>query len=447
MNPAAFAVVAEWQAHLDRKTAQVQSLLAESGPGCRDLIDRSPADPGPLARALLAIAHQLRSVSEEFEPARSAFTDRTREAGGGSEGVDAVDSRLRWTRLRVDELSLSWELHWRVEQVKAMEPAARAAAEKLVPCAWCGAPLKLASRHHAQTAPCSTCRVENHVAPDPLCESYVGMAHLVGMASSLRERFAVARADCEWEERSHAEYHRTGRWPDQPLVWLEQRERLELAYWTSYVGARCAMDPWPPELRKELVDAKMRAFFDDRSRREAWQKASAPSLEARLRAYAGVPGGPLAPVEGVGVETYARLIAAAQKRESAGLFASLLAEAGMDRARWERVSRGWYVRITYVDETGAAAKAYSSALPPAEKGPQGEIVPLEKYAEISAATSAWAKQGKDIDGGLRDRFGVAPESVQGFYVYWAGRMAQEPALVERFQALYARYEAEYGAMA
>ncbi len=120
--------------------------------------------------------------------------------------------------------------------------------------------------------------------------------------------------------------------------------------------------------------------------------------------------GALAPVEGVSLAAWAALNAAIV---SGGNTEDLIKGAGIDKARWDRVSAEWNARMAR-DTTFAVATAYGNAFQAASQGKFGDFareanaaraqnrelalappMPYEAYYDILIQQAYAAKQGKD----------------------------------------------------
>ncbi len=121
-------------------------------------------------------------------------------------------------------------------------------------------------------------------------------------------------------------------------------------------------------------------------------------------------GGKLEPVEGVSLEAWAAINASIVSGAS---YEDLLKGAGIDKARWDRVSAEWNARMGR-DTTFAITTVYGNAFQAASKGKYGDYareaaaaraanrelsmeppMSLEQYYEVMYEQSYAAKQGKD----------------------------------------------------
>ncbi|CAN5374588.1 hypothetical protein BH09MYX1_BH09MYX1_03670 [soil metagenome] len=179
-------------------------------------------------------------------------------------------------------------------------------------------------------------------------------------------------------------------------------------------------------------------------------------------------GGALAPIEGITIiqcgEIYAK-----QANQSPDDFLKTLAQLGLDREKWDRVSKQWLDRMSK-DTTGAIATEYSKGFMGAGQGKFGaagqaagaameqggwgqqaaagaEPVPFETYAEISGAMAAWSKQGKDISAGLHKHFQMTAQDVSSISMFWSSKMMQDMSSFDRLSKLTAQFEQKWMAIA
>lgn len=166
-------------------------------------------------------------------------------------------------------------------------------------------------------------------------------------------------------------------------------------------------------------------------------------------------GGALSPVEGVALEQWAALQAMVASGKDIG---DLLAQSGIDRARWDRVSAEWMARMS-TDTTMAIATAYGNAFAGAAQGQFGghaaqaaqqgvggnvgaEPVPFERFVQIQEAMNAAAQRGEDAGAVLGD-FGMSPLDWGNVGMYWSKRMQQEAT---HYHQLYVQYSEYYQRM-
>jgi hypothetical protein len=170
-----------------------------------------------------------------------------------------------------------------------------------------------------------------------------------------------------------------------------------------------------------------------------------------------------APVEGVALDAWAHVQA---KIAGGGDLDQLLAQAGIDRAKWDRVSAEWMARMSR-DTTATVATAYGRAFSSSGTGafagagaqgagamqaggdvdPNQMPMPLERYVEIEQAQSAAAEQGHDpIE--VMKAFGLSildwSNVSSWFSQYFARNMNKNgQALYHEYCALQEKYAAKY----
>jgi hypothetical protein len=180
----------------------------------------------------------------------------------------------------------------------------------------------------------------------------------------------------------------------------------------------------------------------------------------------------LEPVEGVDIKTYAFTQArAASIGNDMGKWAAILAEAGMDQAKWERVSAEWTRRMSgqagdmnatmalmteYGKYFGQAGQGQFGAAAAANAGQAGNLnagqgatgaapCTMERYAEIGGAQSAWAQQGRDVNQMLQQQFGMNAMDWSNLSQYWSAKIAGDYRVALQISDLQQKYEAQYKA--
>jgi hypothetical protein len=165
-------------------------------------------------------------------------------------------------------------------------------------------------------------------------------------------------------------------------------------------------------------------------------------------------GGALEPVEGLSMEAWARVQAGVA---GGGDLALLLAQAGIDRAKWDRVSAEWLARMT-ADTTFTIAAVYGAAFAGGSQNSYGahaahaaavgvagdlssEPMSYERYIEVMEAQSAAADRGEDPSA-LLASFGLKPADFGNIGMYWSKRTQQE---MTKYRQLYVEYSARYSA--
>jgi hypothetical protein len=170
----------------------------------------------------------------------------------------------------------------------------------------------------------------------------------------------------------------------------------------------------------------------------------------------GGGGGGLDAVEGVALEQWAYVQAALA---GGGNIDQLIAQVGVDRPRWDRVSAVWMQRMT-TDTSGAIATAYGNAFAGASQGQYGaqaahaaavgvggnlgaEPIPFERFVEIQEAMGAYASRGYDANAVLA-HFGLSALDWSNVGMYWSKRMQQEASTYHQLFTHYSElYRAKY----
>jgi hypothetical protein len=166
------------------------------------------------------------------------------------------------------------------------------------------------------------------------------------------------------------------------------------------------------------------------------------------------PGGLLEPVEGVSLKDWARIFAGVS---SGGNLDSLLAQARIDGAKWERVSAEWMARMTtdtsmtIANEYGAAFAAGSqssygaAAAHAATVGVAGDLsaepMSFERYVEVQEAMGAASERGEDPNACLAS-FGLSAADFGNVGMFWSKKMQQEAM---KYHQLFVDYSAKYSA--
>jgi hypothetical protein len=167
----------------------------------------------------------------------------------------------------------------------------------------------------------------------------------------------------------------------------------------------------------------------------------------------------LAPVEGVTLEQWAK----AQAKVASGAdVAPLIAEIGIDKPTWDRVSAEWNTRMSrdtsmtitmeYTKHfqsagVGQFAGASASAAAGVAASEADAPITLERFVEIEIAQSTGVAQGKDAATILQG-FGMNPMEWGQVGGWWSLFIAQNAMknngeLHQRYSALRDQYEAKY----
>jgi hypothetical protein len=185
--------------------------------------------------------------------------------------------------------------------------------------------------------------------------------------------------------------------------------------------------------------------------RERMQREKAAAMTGR-----GGGGGGLDPVEGVSVEQWAQIQA---KLVGGGDIDQLIAQAGMDRPKWDRVSAEWMARMQ-TDTTHTISTAYGNAFAGAAQGQYGaqaaratavgvggdlgaEPISFERFVEITTAQGAGAQRGYDASAVLA-HFGMTVVDWSNVGMFWSKRIQQDPMKYHQLMTEYREfYEAKY----
>ena len=201
---------------------------------------------------------------------------------------------------------------------------------------------------------------------------------------------------------------------------------------------------------------------------------NAGSRQGREMMAAGANAHPeiLLPVEGIDIQIYATTQARAMSvGNDMGKWAAILAENGMDQAKWDRVNGEWQRRMSgqagdmnatmalmteYGKYFGMAGQGQYGATAAANAGVAGnqnhgqgavgaEPCTLERYAEIGGAQSAWAQQGRDVNQMLQQQFGMNALDWSNLSQYWSAKFAGDYRIAVQYAELQTKYEEQYKA--
>ena len=165
-------------------------------------------------------------------------------------------------------------------------------------------------------------------------------------------------------------------------------------------------------------------------------------------------GGALEPIEGVTCEQWAQINAGVAM---GGNMDQLIANAGMDRPKWDRINAEWLSRMTN-DRSMAISTVYGNAFASGGGGQFGgqaahaaqvgvggdlsdEPIPFERYCEIEAAMACAHERGEDVNV-LLAQFGIKAAEWGMLGMFWSKKMQQDAL---GYHALYTEYSAKYRA--
>lgn len=160
----------------------------------------------------------------------------------------------------------------------------------------------------------------------------------------------------------------------------------------------------------------------------------------------------IAPFEGVDVPGWgmaAALITSAGADEKSQ--AEALATISMDMGKYNRVQDHFTARMqgdTSFQLTMIYSKAFTEAQEKIANQQDGSSsndssVPFEKYAEISAAMSAWSQSGEDVNALLQSEFGYTAASWSTVQMKWSKELKDNLPLFNKFNELEVKYKAKY----
>jgi hypothetical protein len=202
---------------------------------------------------------------------------------------------------------------------------------------------------------------------------------------------------------------------------------------------------WAAHARQDRTDLEFRmvGIARERMQREQASAMTGPG-----------GGGALDPVEGVSIEQWAHMQAALA---SGGDIDQLIAQARMDRPKWDRVSAVWTQRMQ-TDTTYTVVTAYGNAFAGAGQGQYSahaaqaasvgvggdlgaEPISLERFVEIQEAMSAGARRGYDANDVLA-HFGMSVMDWSNVGMFWSKRMQQDAM---KYHELFTHYSDLYRA--
>ncbi len=180
----------------------------------------------------------------------------------------------------------------------------------------------------------------------------------------------------------------------------------------------------------------------------------------------------LAPCEGVDIQTYATVMARKMQLTDPSQVHALLAEYGLDEARFNLADQQWQARMRQADDPmamAAIATEYGKHFAAAGQGQYGaagqaaapgmemnaaagaapaagaEPCTLERYAEIQAAQTVWSQQGQDVNAMLQQVFGMTAMDWSNMGAYWSQKFMSDYTLMEKMMKIQEQYEAKYRA--
>jgi hypothetical protein len=246
------------------------------------------------------------------------------------------------------------------------------------------------------------------------------------------------------EEDLEPIYHNGGYLDPEEVLLIRRYGFRDGGHWEAFRNWGVAS--WAANLRQNPTDLEFRqsGIARERMMREQASAMTGP----------GAAGGGLDPVEGVTLEQWAHLQAA---MAGGGDLDQLLAQARMDRPKWDRVSAEWLQRMS-TDTTHTIVTVYGNAFAGASQGQYGahaaqaasagvggnvgaEPISLERFVEIQEAMSAAHGRGVDANTVLA-HFGMSALDWSNAGMFWSKRMQQEAM---KYHELYTKYSDYYRA--
>jgi len=221
---------------------------------------------------------------------------------------------------------------------------------------------------------------------------------------------------------------------------------------------------------QRVRDTFTRHFGDRHEFTQAAMQANTQHSREVMGAAAQANQAIFEPVEGVNLELYATTQAkAATIGGDMSKWGQILAQAGFDQAKWERVSAEWNRRMSgqagdmnatmalmteygkYFGQAGQGQYGASAAANAGRAGNLndgsgavgGEPCTLERYAEIGGAQSAWAQQGRDVNAMLQQQFGMNALDWSNISQYWSAQFMADYRIAARYGDLMTHYTQQY----
>jgi hypothetical protein len=254
-------------------------------------------------------------------------------------------------------------------------------------------------------------------------------------------------------------------------------DQAEELYYHAFVLDDCRTDP--PKFREylakfgyqsneqfERVRLTFNRHFDVTQPNFMQMQLNARTRASRdqMAAKTAAAGDLLAPIEGVSLEQYAAVCAQAASYPTMPEFQKLLAQHGLDPAKYDRVSKAWTGRMSK-DTSMVVVNEYSKAFGNAGAGKYGAIgkagvaeaggqaaafnpatVSFETYCEIMGAQGAWSAQGKDVNAMLKQVFNMTALDYSNVAQYWSPKMMSDMSLAMKMSDLMMRAQQKYMSM-
>lgn len=423
MNPAQQQFFQQWQGYLQQVSGQVTEIIQEANGGCQQLLQTHPDDPMPMINALQALKIKVNEVKVKVQ---RDWAQQTASMGGDSgelreAGQQANDNTNRW----IDEKWGRVEADWKNAAINAMWPRVQQLMAQPVGCTQCGAPITPRVRHMADTVTCAKCGGVNQTTPDPEVSMYYTMGpDIWAKASTLEQRLAADRQASVARGPAGADA-------------LKQWEKMERDYWTAYYAARAQLLPASAQEQQTDVQSKMKPILDELQTRGMAPGVPAGSAAGGQQANPQSNGDLLAPVEGITLEVYADIVSQQQALSQAEL-QQVLAQHGMDMAKYARVANGWGARMKQdysVNVAFASAMAAAQQSRAAAGGFDPSKYTFEQYCEILGAQRAWTSQGKDVSAMLKQEFNLTVSDFSAISGFWMPKLGSDTSLAMKMSGL------------
>lgn len=467
MNSSEQQFVQQWQAWVQQLGGQVSQILQEADGGCRQLVAQHPNEPIVMTNALQAIKMKLQDLNLQVQNAWSQQIQHTPMMSNAREVQDQCQAANENLDQWIEESFGRLSSNWRVEQMKAMWAHVQEVMQQPVACTQCGGAVNPRLRHVADTVTCPHCGAVNQTSPSQeVYMFYTTGPDVWAEAATLEKRFAIDRQRRQVNAQMRAQSAAISfSAPEEPAQSAMQWEDAERDYWTSWFAAKAQIMPTSAEDQKQMVDARMRHILEQLKRNAGWRQARGYANEAAV-----VPpldlNSLLSPIEGVSIEQYASIAAKQAQNLPMPDFLRMLAQNGMDQAKYDRVSQQWIARMSQ-DHEGKIATIYAKAFSGAGAGQFGAMgqagsaemggqpaaagfnpasVSFEMYCEIMGAQSAWSAQGKDVNAMLKQVFNMSALDYSNVASYWSPKMMADMSMAMRMSDLMMRAQQKYMAM-
>ncbi len=173
------------------------------------------------------------------------------------------------------------------------------------------------------------------------------------------------------------------------------------------------------------------------------------------------------PVEGISMEQYGQLSAQIMNLSQDQLD-GFLAQHGLDRAKWERVSAEWNDRMSR-DASAKLATIYGQAFQSAGAGQFGQQaqavasmdnyggnmmgssaggdapMPFEQVCEIQGAMQAWATTGQDVNAMIAQTFQMNAADFSNAHTWWLTQISSDMNKLNEYNQLVNQASQKYSA--